>query len=201
MTSIGLWELAVLALLREAPMHPYEMQRLLKERHTDELLPLKKGSLYHAIRRLEASGDIEAIATTRQGRRPERTTYRISDGGVETLLSRLRETIAKPEPGLAEFMPCISFLVHLTPGDAHARLLARAQALEAEIARHAAGVRELAERIGRIHVVEVEYWLAVRRAELAWVQGMIADIAAGRLEWHPALILAAAAGATRGPRP
>ena len=35
---IGLWELAVLALLREAPMHPYQMQKLLRERHKEALL-------------------------------------------------------------------------------------------------------------------------------------------------------------------
>ncbi|MGA7413607.1 MAG: hypothetical protein WBW33_24240, partial [Bryobacteraceae bacterium] len=48
----NLWELAVLAFLAEKPMHPYEMQRLLGERHKDELLILKRGSLYHAINRL-----------------------------------------------------------------------------------------------------------------------------------------------------
>ena len=48
----GIWEIAVLALLREAPMHPYQMQRLLHLRHKDEILALKRGSLYHAIRRL-----------------------------------------------------------------------------------------------------------------------------------------------------
>ena len=86
MTSIGLWEIAVLALLRERPMHPYEMQRLLKERHTEDLLPLKRGSLYHAIDRLVKSGLIEAVETTREGNRPQRTTYRLADGGEAEFL-------------------------------------------------------------------------------------------------------------------
>ena len=34
-------------------MHPYEMQRLIRERHKDDVLDLKRGSLYHAIDRLE----------------------------------------------------------------------------------------------------------------------------------------------------
>ena len=47
--SRTLWSLAVLAMLRERSMHPYEMQRVMHQRHTDELLSLKRGSLYHAI--------------------------------------------------------------------------------------------------------------------------------------------------------
>ena len=68
-----LWSLAVLGLLREHPMHPYEIQRQLHLRHTDELLGLKRGSLYHAIRDLERAGLIEPIETSREGRWPERT--------------------------------------------------------------------------------------------------------------------------------
>ena len=61
----GLWELAVLSLLRERPMHPYEILRTLKSRHKDDVLVLKRGSLYHAIRRLEVDGLIEALETSR----------------------------------------------------------------------------------------------------------------------------------------
>lgn len=197
MTSIGLWEVAVLALLREAPMHPYEMRRLMKERHTDELLPLKHGSLYHGIRRLEEAGLIEAVATSREGRRPERTTYRLAQGGEAELLDRLRTAIATPGPPSPDFMTCISFLVHLEPGEAAEQLDLRARRLEADIARHSAGLQDLVSRIGRIHLVEVDYWLAMRRAELAWVQGIVGDIRRGQLHWDLSRILANARGARR----
>ena len=57
----GLWELAVLCCLKEDPMHPYEIQRVLKERKKDEVLALKKGSLYHAIGRLLKAGLIDEL--------------------------------------------------------------------------------------------------------------------------------------------
>jgi len=62
--------LAVMNLLLERPMHPYEIQRLLRQRHKDELLVLKRGSLYHAINRLLQAGLIETVSTGRAGRRP-----------------------------------------------------------------------------------------------------------------------------------
>src|SRR5579863_396377 len=111
----GIWELAVLALLREAPMHPYQMQRLLRERHKDEVLALKRGSLYHAIARLERARLIEVDGTSRDGRRPERTTYRIASAGIATLLATLRRIVATPKQEPSEFMAAMIFLVHLSP--------------------------------------------------------------------------------------
>src|SRR5712692_10326750 len=91
-----LWSLAVLSLLRERDMHPYEMQRLMHTRHTDELLGLKRGSLYHAINQLQRDGLIESVATSRAGRWPERTVYRITPDGDEELMNWLRELLATP---------------------------------------------------------------------------------------------------------
>ena len=64
------WSLTVLSLLREAPMHPYQMQRLIHQRRKDAFLDLKRGSLYHNITRLQRSGLIEPVETTREGAGP-----------------------------------------------------------------------------------------------------------------------------------
>src|SRR5215831_19269698 len=84
-----LWSLAVLALLRERSMHPYELQRVMHQRHTDELLALKRGSLYHAINQLQRDGLIEPIEISREGRRPERTVYQITPDGEDELVGWL----------------------------------------------------------------------------------------------------------------
>jgi hypothetical protein len=86
-------------------------------------------------------------------------------------------------------MACVSFLVYLDPDDARQQLEARARKLDADIDRHHGGMRELAERIGRIHLVEVEYWLAIKRAEAAWVRGIVEDIRTGQLHWDLSRIL------------
>src|SRR5258708_2331672 len=89
----SLWSLAVMGLLRERDMHPYEMQRQMHMRHTDELLGLKRGSLYHAINQLQRDGLIESIETSREGRWPERTVYPLTPDGEEELLLWLRSII------------------------------------------------------------------------------------------------------------
>jgi DNA-binding PadR family transcriptional regulator len=182
-TEPGIWEIAVLALLREAPMHPYQMQGLLRLRHKDEILALKRGSLYHAIGRLVRDELISASSTSREGRRPERTTYSITPLGRKEFTRVLRQIIAVPRRESSEFMAAMSFLVHLTPSEALPRLEERVKHLENEIAARIAGVSAASEHAGRINLVESEYLIAMLKAESAWVRGLISEISTGKFSW------------------
>src|SRR5262249_54313889 len=126
----NLWSLTVLCLLRLRPMHPYEIQRLIREWHKDEFLDLKRGSLYHAINQLPRAALILPVETTREGRRPERTVYRLTEEGEREGLEWLRDLLAKPvrEPG--QFFAALSFLPHVPPEVALSQLQERAGLLE-----------------------------------------------------------------------
>src|SRR5580704_11408855 len=78
--------LAVLACLYERPMHPYEMATTMRARNKDGSIKLNYGSLYSVVDALHRGELIDAQETTRQGRRPELTVYRITDTGVHELL-------------------------------------------------------------------------------------------------------------------
>ena len=179
----NLWEVAALALLREAPMHPYEMQRLLHQRHKDELLVLKRGSLYHAIERLMGTGLIEAAATGRSGRRPERTTYRITPEGRQKFIRVLQGMVATPRRESSEFMAALSFLPHLEHDDAIVKLEERAHRLEREVREAQATLKSVTKRVERINLIESEYHLAMRRAELRWVRDLIEELRSAGLVW------------------
>ena len=195
--ELGIWEIAVLALLREAPMHPYQMQRLLRLRHKDEILALKRGSLYHAIGRLTRDGLIEVEKTVRDGKRPERTSYRISPSGLSSFLDTLRKIVATPRRESSECMAAMSFLVHLNPKEASRLLSERGNNLEAEIAQFTAGLAEASAKVERINLIESEYLLAMLRAELAWVQGLEKEIREGSLTWDLKKILREAAASRK----
>ena len=174
-TELGIWEMSVLALLREAPMHPYQMQRLLHLRHKDEILALKRGSLYHAIGRLVRDELITAKSTDRDGRRPERTTYAITPAGRKEFTRVLRQIIAIPRREPSEFMAAMSFLVHLTPGEALPRLEERVLHLEKEISSRGAGVAAASAYVLRVNLVESEFLIAMLKAELGWVRTLISE--------------------------
>jgi DNA-binding PadR family transcriptional regulator len=180
----GHWEVAVLAFLREGRMHPYEMQRLLRARHKDEILSLKRGSLYHAINRLVRAGLIEPVATGRAGRRPQRTTYRLTPQGRSDLSATVRDMVAIPRREPSEFFAGLSFLVYLDPPDAAAQLEERARRLDEQIGALAATRRKLLTRVRRINLLEEEYLLAMRRAELRWVRALLVELRARAFSWN-----------------
>lgn len=195
--ELGIWEIAVLALLREAPMHPYQMQRLLRQRHKDEILALKRGSLYHAIGRLVQAELIAVSSTSRDGRRPERTTYRITPAGRKELLRVLRQIIALPRRESSEFMAALSFLVHLTPAESLPRLDERCQHLELEIKQLTAGLQQASSHVLRINLLESQYLLAMLKAELAWVSSQAVEVRDGKLTWDIKKIFTAIRDNTR----
>src|SRR5689334_6393452 len=143
----NLWALTVLCLLRERPMHPYEMQRLIRQRHNDAFLDLKRGSLYHAIERLERAGLIEIVETSREGRRPERTVYRLTEKGEREALDWLRELLAKPVSEPSQFLAAMSFVLHLPADDVLDQLTERVHRLEMGLVALDAIMRTLTPQI------------------------------------------------------
>jgi DNA-binding PadR family transcriptional regulator len=179
-----LWSLAVLAMLREQSMHPYEMQRVMHQRHTDELLALKRGSLYHAINQLQRDGLIEPIETSREGRRPERTIYRITPDGEDELGLWMRELLSMPVHEPSQFTAALAFVLHIPPEDALEQLELRAVSLEAGIAAMHAIERGIAAWIGRLSILELEYQRVLVEAELSWVRSLIDDLRNHKLTWN-----------------
>ena len=179
--------LSVLNLLWERPMHPYEMRQLMKERGHDRVIKLKGGSLYSTIDRLTAAELIRPLETSRQGRRPERTVYALTDAGRDEHRHWMRELLAVPLPEYPWFGAALAFLGALPPDEVRDLLRRRAALLEAEIAADERILAATAEEFGlpRLFVVEGEYVLAMRRAELAWVRQIVDDIGKGELAWPP----------------
>ena len=177
--------LSVLNLLWERPMHPYEMRQLMKERGHDQVIKLKGGSLYSTIDRLAAAGLIRPLETSRQGRRPERTVYALTDAGRDEHRLWMQELLAVPQPEYPWFGAALAFLGAVPPDEVRTLLRRRAALLEAEIAAGEHILASMADEFGlpRLFVVEAEYALAMRRAELAWVRQIIEDIGSGELTW------------------
>ncbi|SNT33013.1 DNA-binding transcriptional regulator, PadR family [Asanoa hainanensis] len=175
----NLLALAILATLIERPMHPYEMASLMKARGKEHDMEIKWGSLYRVVENLVKHGFVEAVQSERQGGRPERTVYRITDAGRTELVDWTRELVAVPARRPGPFTAGLSVLAVLAPSDVAALLGRRADLLAAEIALFE---RELAGYdVPRLFLVEGEYELAMRRAELAWVRGFRAEITEGTL--------------------
>ena len=175
--------LAAMALLYERPMHPYEMVTLMRERGKHESVRLRYSSLYSVVGALEREELIVARETVREGRRPERTIYGITDAGREEFLTWLRELLREPVKEYTQFAAGLSFLPGLPPEEAVALLEERVRYLEEEtkeMRAHLEGVMEH-YNLPRLFLVESEHELMLREAELGWVRKIVEEIEAGAL--------------------
>jgi DNA-binding PadR family transcriptional regulator len=176
--------LVVLELLTERAMHPYEMQQQIRERHTDQVVKVRAGSLYHTVERLQRGGLVEAAETGREGRRPERTVYRITEAGRDQFHANLRELVRTPETEYPLFGVAVEMLGKLSRDDAIELLGRRAVMLEARVAASEQVLSALTKRgLPRLYTVDTEYLVAMCRAELAWVRQLVDEIASGDLAW------------------
>lgn len=178
--------LAVLVMLYEAPMHPYRMQRLIKERGKDEVINVtQRAGLYQTIQRLEREGLIAAQRTIRDDRWPERTVYKITRRGRAVALDWMREILSTPTREYPDFPAAVSFLALLSPDDALHQLELRAKAIGAELDRIDQGLKQAAQ-VPRLFLLEVEYLRAMQATELTWVNSVVKDLRAARLTWSEA---------------
>jgi DNA-binding PadR family transcriptional regulator len=176
--------LAVLELLNEAPMHPYEMKQKMHERGIERAIPSKGASIYDTVERLTRAGFIEPVVTNREGRRPERTIYQLTPSGTDELDTWLRQLLEEPSHEFPRFAAALMFLGALRRKEEAIRVLERrAAAFEAQIAASDAITREIPADLPRLFLIEDEYAQAMRRAELDWLRRTIAELKDGSLEW------------------
>src|SRR3982750_4081772 len=110
--------LAVLVLLHESPMHPYRMQRLIKDRGKDQVIKVEqRASLYQTIDQLLRAELITFWETARQAGFPERTVYKLTDKGHEAAVDWMREMLSTPAQEYPEFPAAVSLLPLLAPDD------------------------------------------------------------------------------------
>ncbi|WP_158894853.1 PadR family transcriptional regulator [Amycolatopsis anabasis] len=174
--------LAVLGLLQEQPMHPYEMAATLRERHKDSSFKINSGSLYDTVEALVRHGWIEPRETVREGKRPERTVYAHTELGRQEFVRWIDELVRVPVNEFPKFVAAVSYLGALGAEGAVDALTERAGHL-AERIREIREVLAGTADLPRLFMIEVEYALHMCESELAWVDRTVAEIRAGSLEW------------------
>ncbi|GGM48722.1 PadR family transcriptional regulator [Dactylosporangium sucinum] len=180
--------LHVLATLFGRPMHPYEMAAEMRSRGKEQDVKIQWGSLYTVVQNLEKHGFIEAAETTREGRRPERTVYQITEAGRAEAADWLREILAVPEPEYPRLKAALSVVGVLPPDEVMSLLDERIGVLDAEIRTVTGMLEEWGRDVPRIFLIETEYSVALQRAERDWLMGLQAELKAGTLpgmaEWR-----------------
>ncbi|MEU0538848.1 PadR family transcriptional regulator [Nocardia sp. NPDC005978] len=209
----NLMALAVLSVLATGDMHRYEIAARLRAWGKDRDMGVKWGSLYTVVDNLTRHGFLEIAGSERDGARPERTIYRITDAGRAELADWARELISTPMPEQRPFMAGLSVLAALPPDDVVELLGTRIAALERTIAEQRAQLSTLESTLPRLFLIEDEYELAMLEAEAHWARttrdaladGTFPEIGTWRA-WHlagttPAEVVTEVEGGAPGAQP
>ena len=176
--------LAVLGLLVGGPLHPYAMQRLIKEWGKDQVVNVgHRANLYKTIKRLDEAGLIAVRGTERDQQYPERTVYQITADGRQLVLDWLATMVSTPRNEFPEFPAALSFVMLLGPEASEEALRRRAAHLRQELSRHDEELALHSGRLPRVTLLETEYLRAMLAAELEWVTATADDLASRALCW------------------
>jgi DNA-binding PadR family transcriptional regulator len=182
--SVSPLALSILELLDERPMHPYELAATMRERHHDEFIRLNFGTLYHTVEVLERDGLVVSVEREKEGRRPERTIYELTEPGRELLVKVVSDILARPTREYVNFAAGLMFMHHLEAHQAAQLLDERVAALAAKTEKLTRVMGDLrAAGVTRLALVELEHKIAMLEAERAWVGKLRGEITDGTLEW------------------
>jgi DNA-binding PadR family transcriptional regulator len=174
--------LVILALLRDQPLHGYEIKQIIEE-HMGDWTNIAFGSIYFALGKLAEEGMIEKIATEKEGNRPSRSVYQITNAGRDEFLKEMRAVWGDLERQYFAIDVGLAFMSALPPEEIKRYLHRRVKTLE-EAAHYLDGhENEQAYQPGVPTSVGMifEHTRLHLEAELAWTHQLLEQVESGKL--------------------
>src|ERR687888_1356041 len=163
-------ELAILGLLKERPMHGYQLKRRLAET-LGGFWQVSYGSLYPALKRLQREEAVEMIFPKEQvGRR--KNVYRITPKG-EQLFYELLQEAGQESWEDNRFRVRLAFFKYLKP-DTRLRLLEKRRAyLEGRLSEIKTSLKNARERIDNYTLSLMRHGQEATEQDIAWLDDLI----------------------------
>ena len=166
-------DIAILGLLKERPMHGYELKKRLSYM-LGHFWTVSYGSLYPALKRLERTGDIERAYSVREKTR-HRNVYRITRAGENDFIELLSDTVT--DKSLADnekFDLRMAFFQYLKPETRLSLLEKRVQYLKEQIPKFKA-YRSSNRDQDRYRTSLFRHKVEQAKSDIRWLERLIAQ--------------------------
>ena len=172
-TAHDMLELAILGLLKQQPMHGYQLSRELGG-SLGGFWRVSYGSLYPTLRRLEREGLVARVSDgTTGGRR--KTVYGITEQGEAAFLELLQETPADTSSEDARFRVRLAFFRYLPP-ETRIRLLERRRGFLADrLDAIDDSLRSEREAADDYALAVMEHGRTATESDIEWLDGLITN--------------------------
>ena len=158
-----------MGLLRGQKLHGYGLMEYLSS-HETGTSAIGKSNAYRLLRVLESDGLIRS-RTERDGNRPERHVYEVTDQGEalfqQLLLKHLAEDVTADQPGIA----VLNYLDAAEPAAAAAQLQKRRDS----VAERHAGFANLPDDVRHLHPA-LELSLRQAEVEIEWLDAKLVEL-------------------------
>jgi DNA-binding PadR family transcriptional regulator len=176
--------LVILGFLRRAPLYGYQIKRMI-EQVMGDWTSIAFGSIYFALKKLAEEGYVEKVGTEKEGSRPSRTIYQITDDGRDEFMRLLREVWGDVEQQYFTFDIGLTFIDALELDEVKSYLRRRVEWLEQTLEYLD---RHQAETLADEHVPRLlgsavfDHHRLHYRAELEWTEALLESAEDGELE-------------------
>src|SRR5690349_17018570 len=90
--------ITILGLLcRHGPQHGYELRKRIVDQRINDISNVQLGSIYAALKKLAVEGLVEQRGHSREGNRPTRTTFAITELGKNELRTLIADAFTDPQ--------------------------------------------------------------------------------------------------------
>ncbi len=173
--------LVILGLLRERPLYGYEIKQIIEE-HMSDWTSIAFGSIYFALDKLTEEQYVEKVGIEREGKRPSRSVYQITEAGRAEFLRLLRAVWGELEREYFSFDIGLAFMDAL-PLDEIENFLRRRVAQLEEVLSYLDSHQQ--EELGK-H--EAPRWAVAIfnhsrihfQAELTWTRDLLTQVDSGQ---------------------
>ena len=171
-TEDHMLELAILGLLKQQPMHGYQLSRELGD-SLGGFWRVSYGSLYPTLRRLERDGLVAPVPGESTGGRRKKTVFGITEQGERAFLDLLQETPNDSSTEDARFRVRLAFFRYLPP-ETRIRLLERRLAyLTERLGTIDDSLRTTREGDDDYTLSLMEHGRSATRSDIEWLDGLI----------------------------
>jgi DNA-binding PadR family transcriptional regulator len=163
-------ELAILGLLKDQPMHGYQLSRELGE-SLGGFWRVSYGSLYPTLRRLERDKAVESVPGDAAGAR-RKNVYRITETGEKLFFELLQETPGDNSSEDTRFRVRLAFFRYLPP-ETRIRLLERRRAYLEDRLGTIDVLRATREQADDYTLALMEHGRSATESDIAWLESLI----------------------------
>jgi DNA-binding PadR family transcriptional regulator len=169
--------LVILGLLRERPLYGYEIKQIIED-HMSDWTSIAFGSIYFALDKLSEEQFIEKTGVEREGKRPSRSVYQITEAGRAEFPRLLRAVWGNLERQYFSVDIGLAFVDALPLDEIKGHLRQRVAQLEGTLTYLDSHQQEALgeQQVPRSAVAIFEHSRVHFQAELTWTRELLAQV-------------------------